>query len=98
MSELPEYYVPASIKPTAYGIGSADGDGGYSMHHGPYPSVYNALEIVPESTDGRDMFVIRLTGTPGKDVLLYVWHEAGEQRYWERIDKITEDLHIQKRR
>lgn len=86
MEDLPERYVPSSLRPTMYGIGFADGDD-YAMTHGPVPDIFKLLDIVPEDDEQRrEMLILQLSDTDGKHIIIYRWRTMGlegDDKYWE---------------
>lgn len=94
--ELPERYVPSELRPdrpsgrdrVAYAIGfrQPDKKASYAMTHGPFPTLKDALETVPNrGFDQQEASCIIRFNKDGTDEELYRW-KGGAWVRWQGKD------------
>lgn len=84
-SDLPDEYVPKSLRPPeqspprqegwACGYKDDQGGEGYAMFAGPFPSVFDALEVVPQEAAGvaPPTYLIHFLAD-GTEEIVYRWN------------------------
>jgi hypothetical protein len=96
----PIVYVPTTVRKLkeprerepAYGIGweyAADVGGGFNLTHGPFKTIEEALEIVPD--ENWSSYAVLYLSAGGEDVPRYWWRLDPEgYGFWLRADKVGE--------